>query len=187
MDATQSRLDVLCKILDSIAVGDDVSMELDTNNNPNADLDLVFRALQSLKESNIKSRNDRTRGPGQRKVNVTADGRKFFIMTNRNNNIFAPDLEKLVGKKVEALAISQLLDNSQTREFPVVNGYIESPNLGWSDRYYDVVTVDPQNHLGQGCNNTSGQRRLDVRGADGPIFPPHVAGPRICTGYIVEF
>ena len=99
------------------------------------------------------------------------------VTTNRNNNIFAPDLEKLVGKRVEALTISQLLDSSKIKELPVVNNYIDSPPLGWSSRYYDVVTVETGNHLGQGCNNPSGQRRLD-----GPMFPPFIQGPRIRTG-----
>ena len=49
--------------------------------------------------------------------------------------------------------------------------FADSPALGWvSGTEYTVVAG--AGHLGQGCTNTQG-RRL------GPMFPPHVTGPRI--------
>ena len=52
--------------------------------------------------------------------------------------------------------------------------FADSPALGWvSGTEYTVVAG--AGHLGQGCTSTQarGQRRL------GPMFPPHVTGPRI--------
>ena len=58
--------------------------------------------------------------------------------------------------------------------------FADSPVLGWvSGTEYTVVAG--AGHLGQGCTSSStqargqgaGQRRL------GPMFPPHVTGPRI--------
>ena len=156
LERTESRLSYIVKVLDTIAVGDDISQELDINNNDaNEDLTKVLRVLHSLKSAN-QCNNRGKRGPGARKVNlVTEEGRSLFTITNKHDNIYAPDLEKHVGKRVVSIKLPHLLDN-KFREFVVVNGYINCPPLGWSDRLYHVVTEDLKTHLGQGCTSTPG-------------------------------
>ena len=61
---------------------------------------------------------------GRTKVNlVTEEGKKLYIHSNRNNNIFVPDLEKLVGTPVVGLRVAQVVGEG-VQEFPVRNGYI---------------------------------------------------------------
>ena len=64
-------------------------------------------------------------------------------------------------------------------------GLINPPTNGWGDREYLVVAQDQDaevahSHLGQGCISTPGHsRRQDSDVRDGPMFPPHLGGPRI--------
>ena len=75
----------------------------------------------------VRGRDDRGGGgssTGRTKVNlVTEEGKKLYIHSNRNNNIFVPDLEKLVGIPVAGLRVAQVVGEG-VQEFPVRNGYI---------------------------------------------------------------
>jgi len=179
-EMSQNKLNYVTKALDCLLVGEDVNVYLnDQNNNNDVDDDLVkmVQAL-SLLRSNFKSSKRKTQG--QNRINlVTAMGKKYYVHSNKNNNIFVPELEKIIGKKVVSLKISHVVGSGCKEYFPVKN-YIDCPDLGWPEVEFQVVTKEHEYHLGQGCANTngSGQRRL---GDGGPMFPPHVVGPRICT------
>ena len=190
-DLVQAKLDYVSKALDCLIVGEDFTHNMDTNNNVNLDeMTSLFQALKKLKDLYNPStkRGGGGSSTGRTKVNlVTEEGKKLYIHSNRNNNIFVSDLEKLVGTPVVGLRVAQVVGEG-VQEFSVRNGYIgrhkylyrhvysillftDSPVLGWvSGTEYTVVAG--AGHLGQGCTNTQG-RRL------GPMFPPHVTGPRI--------
>jgi len=67
---------------------------------------------------------------------------------------------------------------------------VHPPTAGQVDREHLVISheeVIPDNstppvHLGQGCVSTPGHSsRQENSGGEGPMFPPHVRGPRICN------
>ena len=67
----------------------------------------------------------------------------MFVHTNRNNNIFVPELEKLIGTAIIGLRVPNLLGSGYT-EFLARNGYIDSPQLGWINRDYEVSLRIPK-------------------------------------------
>jgi len=184
LSQAQTKLDFVCKTLDSLAVGEDVMFDLDINNNQDAnviqkDLEGFMRSVTALKSMYQGQRGRGNQGQGHARVNlITSEGRRMFVHTNSNNNIFVPELEKLVGTTIMGLRVPNLLGSGYT-EFLARNGYIDSPQLGWINRDYEVIEKESTPLLGQGCTNTTGlgQRRA----GDGPMFPPHVIGPRIST------
>lgn len=174
LDDAHNKLNYVYKALDCLIAGDDINVDLDGNNNVDEDVARVVKALGILK-SCFQSGKRKGQG-GHVKVNlVTDEGKKLYIHSNKNNNIFVPDLEKLIGKTVSCLRVSHVMTGGHKDYLPE-NGYIDSPVLGWSDREYQVVTMTVSPALGQGC--APGQRGGH---RTGPMFPPHVVGPRICT------
>merc|ERR1711874_756967 len=65
-------------------------------------------------------------------MGVTAMGKKYYVHSNKNNNIFVPELEKIIGKKVVSLKISHVVGSGCKEYFPVKN-YIDCPDLGWPE------------------------------------------------------
>ena len=126
-DLVQAKLDYVSKALDCLIVGEDFTQSMDTNNNVNLDeMTSLFQALKKLKDlySPSNKRGGGDRSTGRTKVNlVTEEGNKLYIHSNRNNNIFVPDLEKLVGTPVVGLRVAQVVGEGD-QEFPVRNGYI---------------------------------------------------------------
>lgn len=178
-ETSQNKLNYVSKALDCLLVGEDVNVDLDQNNNDNVDEDLIkiVKALNVFR-SNLKSSKRKTQG--QNRINlIISSGKKYYVHSNKNNNIFVPEMEKIIGKKVVSLKIPHVVGTGFKEYLPEKN-YIDCPDLGWPEVEFQVVTKEHENHLGQGCANTngSGQRRL---GDGGPMFPPHVVGPRICT------
>ena len=138
----QTKLDFVCKTLDSLAVGEDVQFDLDVNDNEDAnviqkDLDGFMRSVIDLK-SMYQGQGRGKHSQGNSRVNlITSEGKRMFVHTNRNNNIYVPELEKMIDNAVMGLRVPNLLGSGHT-EFPARNGYIDSPQLGWINRDYEV-------------------------------------------------
>ena len=139
----QTKLDFVCKTLDSLAAGEDVQFRLDENNNEDddviqQDLEGFMKSVTTLK-SMYQTQGRGNCGQGQSKVNfLTLDGKRMYVHTNRNNNIFVPEIERLIGKEVSGLRVPHILGTGHT-ELPARNGYIDSPQLGWASRDYEVT------------------------------------------------
>lgn len=139
----QTKLDFVCKTLESLAVGEDVQFDHDINNNEDAnviqkDLEGFMRSVINLK-SMYQGQGRGKHSQGHSRVNlITTEGKRMFVHTNRNNNIFVPELEKMIGKAVMGLRVPNLLGSGHT-EFLARNGYIDSPQLGWISRDYEVI------------------------------------------------
>ena len=71
-----------------------------------------------------------------------------------------------------------------SRNLKVEDGMIYPPPCGWGDEEYMILCQDDESpgHLGQGCISTPGHaRRQESCVREGPMFPPHLGGPRIIT------
>jgi len=83
-------------------------------------------------------------------------------------------LEKFVGKKVSCIKVKK--GKEQGFIYPTAN-------VG-GDGVHSAVAQDEEvgEHLGQGCISTPGHsRRQESNVGLGPMFPPHLGGPRIST------
>merc|ERR1712227_560920 len=109
-----TKLDFVCKTLDSLAVGEDVQFDHDINNNEDAnviqkDLEGFMRTVINL-NTMYQSQGGGKQSQGHARVNlITPEGKKMFVHTNRNNNIYVPELEKMIGKAVVGLRVPNLL------------------------------------------------------------------------------
>merc|ERR1712112_101403 len=140
---SQSILDYVCKALDCLVVGDDINfVKDDDNNNVDDDVSKINKALSLLRKSCQSKRGNQ----GQTRVNLTTtEGRKFYIHSNKHNNIHVPEVEKLIGKKVQALRIPQIVGGGY-KDYHPENGYIACPPTGWSNEEYEVITTSPPVH-----------------------------------------
>jgi len=109
---------------------------------------------------------------------------KDFVLTSNKDGMINRDLlEKEAGKKVLGLKFKQGKGKGW-RFLKVEEGQINPPACGWGEREYLVVTEDDEGngHLGQGCISTPGHsKRQSSNVRVGPMFPPHLGGPRIST------
>jgi len=116
--------------------------------------------------------------------NINGVAKNFELYTNKDGVINRALLEKEVGKKILGLKFRQGKGKGW-RFMKVEEGHINPPTCGWGDREYLVITEDEEGnhgHLGQGCISTPGHsRRQNSNVRVGPMFPPHLGGPRIST------
>ena len=54
----------------------------------------------------------------------------MFVHSNRNNNIYVPELDSMIVMDVACLRVLNLL-KIFTLNFSARNGYIDSPQSGW--------------------------------------------------------
>ena len=108
--------------------------------------------------------------------------RNMEVVTNQEKLISMETVEMVVGKKVTGIKYRQGKGKGW-RNLKVEDGMVHPPAAGWGDREYVVVTQDEApGYLGQGCVSTPGHsRRQESCEGVGPMFPPHVVGPRIST------
>jgi hypothetical protein len=103
------------------------------------------------------------------------------VSINKENLVDLIEVEKLVGKKVSGIKVKKGKGWIKLSED---QGFMYPPASGWGDQEYLVVTQDEEvgGHLGQGCISTPGHaRRQESTVGVGPMFPPHLGGPRIST------
>merc|ERR1719228_2080275 len=110
-----------------------------------------------------------------------------FVPVNDENYLGIDEIEKVVGREVIGVKYKQGKGKSW-KTLKVDEGKVHAPVTGWGDREYVVVTNDDAAvdvtavHLGQGCVTTPGHSRRQENGErEGPMFPPHLTGPRICA------
>jgi len=114
---------------------------------------------------------------------ASKDFRSFEVLTNEENLVELSEVEKLVGTKVCGIKFKHGKGKGW-KNLKVEKGLISPPLTGWGDEEYLVITQDEEapGHLGQGCVSTPGHaRRQDSIVREGPMFPPHLGGPRIST------
>merc|ERR1719508_39472 len=160
------------------------------------DIGKLKKALRSLTKShkfddgNLKTKFDVTNGELSSNKNTmvklavsegNSDVSNIIVSTNNEKLVSMEDVEMLVGRNVTGLKCRK---GKGWKNLKVEEGMAHPPATGWGDREYMVVTEDEGGsvHLGQGCVSTPGQeKRHENRGREGPMFPPHVKGPRITT------
>ena len=141
---------------------------------------------KDLKDRGEIIRNTRTVKFVTSEVTISNEVAKDLVFnTNKDVGINKDLLEKEVGKKVLGIKFRQGKGKGW-RFLKVEEGLINPPAYGWSDREYLLVTQDDEEgnhgHLGQGCISTPGHsRRQNSNVREGPMFPPHLGGPRIST------
>merc|ERR1719318_539939 len=109
--------------------------------------------------------------------------RRLVVAINEENVVELTDVEKVVGKKVCGMKFKQGKSKGW-KNLKVEKGLVSPTVTGWGDLEYLVITEDGEvpGHLGQGCISTPGHaRRQDSIVREGPMFPPHLGGPRIST------
>jgi len=107
----------------------------------------------------------------------------LVVPINKENLVELSEVEKVVGKKVCGIKYKQGKSKGW-KNVKVEKGFIFPPATGWGDMEYLVITEDEgaPGHLGQGCVSTPGHaRRQESIMREGPMFPPHLGGPRILT------
>ena len=151
------------------------------------------KILQAIRSLLIENKDLKEKGKNIKKVRfVTSETTKsnghsnnFVLNTNKDGEITSELLEKEVRRKVVGIKFRQGRGKGW-RFLKAEEGLINPPACGWSEREYLVITQDDEEvshgHLGQGCISTPGHsRRQDSNVKEGPMFPPHLGGPRIST------
>jgi len=114
---------------------------------------------------------------------ASKDFRRLVVAINEENLVDLIEVEKVVGKTVCGMKFKQGKSKGW-KNLKVEKGLISPPVTGWGDLEYLVITQDEEapGHLGQGCISTPGHaRRQESIVREGPMFPPHLGGPRIST------
>ena len=106
----------------------------------------------------------------------------MVVCASHDSLVSMVEVEVAVGKKATGLKYRQGKGKGW-RNLKVADGLVYPPAGGWGNREYLVVLQDGEAalaHLGQGCVSTPGHsRRQESNVREGPMFPPHVGGPRI--------
>ena len=153
----------------------------------------VKKIQQAVRNLLMENKNLKEKGNDVKKVrfvtsetaNSNGHSNYFVLNINKDGEIISDLLEKEVGRKVIGIKFRQGRGKGW-RFLKVEEGLINPPACGWSERDYLVITQDDEEvshgHLGQGCISTPGHsRRQDSNVKEGPMFPPHLGGPRIST------
>jgi len=142
----------------------------------------VFGKILVNKGSNGKRPNDKNKIVKL----VSSEGSKdtiSIVLNSKEKKVDVSIVEEKVGKKILGIKFRQSKGKGW-RYLKVEDGYIDAPASGWGDREYVLVIEEGENfsHLGQGCISTPGHaRRQESNVREGPMFPPHLGGPRIST------
>ena len=198
-EEVQTKIDKIVNFAEAVARADTDELEMLLQSplgENNDEVGKMKHALGSLIKSqkfnvkHLKTKVDVTYGESRSKktmvkLAVSEDNsdsvRNMMVSTNQEKLVNMNEVEIVVRRKVTGLKFRK---GKGWKNLKVEERMAHPPAAGWGDREYLVVIQDEGGpvHLGQGCVSTPGQeRRQENTGREGPMFPPHVIGPRITT------